>query len=133
VTQIEAPSYEVQVWRTIIVALGALLLATEVFERPGLWSSYARDVVGPGVIYLLFRGRHRVSEARVLWGLRTPNLVAAFVLGFCVTVEAAQYLGLSGGSFDPYDLAAYAIGLLPWYLADRWRWRAVATNLPDAV
>ena len=42
-TQIETPSYEVHVWRTVIVVLVAVLLATEVLERPGLWSSYARD------------------------------------------------------------------------------------------
>ena len=123
VTQIETPSYEVHVWRTVMLALGAVLVATEVFERPGLWSSYARDLVGPALIYLLFRGRHRASEARVFWGLRTTDRVFAFVLGFCFAVEAAQYLGLSGGHFDLYDLAAYVTGLLPWYVADRWRWR----------
>ncbi len=124
-TQIETPSYEVHVWRTVILALGAVLVATEVLERPGFWSSYARDLVGPAVIYLLFRGRHRASEARVFWGLRTPDLVVAFVLGFCFTVEAAQYVGLSSGRFDLYDLAAYVTGLFPWYLADRWRWRTL--------
>lgn len=107
----------------------AILLATEVFERPGLWSSYARDLVGPAVIYLLFRGRHRASEARVFWGLRTPDLVMVFVLGFCFSVEAAQYFGLYSGHFDLYDLAAYVAGLFPWYLVDRWRWRVSEANL----
>ena len=48
-TQIETPSYEVHVWRAVILALVAVLLATEVLERPGLWSSYARDLVGPAI------------------------------------------------------------------------------------
>ena len=113
------------------MALGAVLVATEVLERPGIWSSYARDLVGPAVIYLLFRGRHRASEARVFWGLRTPDLVFAFVLGFCFTVEVAQYVGLSSGTFDLYDLAAYVTGLVPWYLADRWRWRSLERTSPD--
>ena len=77
-TQIETPSYEIHVWRTAIFILGAIVLATEVFEVPGFWSSYARDLVGPAVIYLLFRGRHRASEARVFWGLRTPDRVVVF-------------------------------------------------------
>ena len=132
-TQIETPSYEVHVWRTVILALVAVLLATEVLERPGFWSSYARDLVGPAVIYLLFRGRHRASEARVFWGLRTPDRVVAFVLGFCFTVEAAQYFGLVSGRFDPYDLAAYVTGLLPWYLVDRWRWRTLGRTSRNAV
>jgi hypothetical protein len=108
--------------------LGAILLATEAFERPGLWSSYARDLVGPAMIYLLFRGRHRASGGRVFWGLRTPDHVVVFVLGFCVSVEAAQYFGLNSGHFDLYDLAAYVAGLLPWYAADRWRWRRRVTS-----
>ena len=49
-TQIETPSYEIHVWRTAIFILGAIVLATEVFEVPGFWSSYARDLVGPAVI-----------------------------------------------------------------------------------
>jgi hypothetical protein len=115
------------------LALGAVLVATEAFERPGLWSSYARDLVGPAVIYLLFRGRHRASKARVFWGLGTPDHVVAFVLGFCFIVEASQYVGLSSGHFDLYDLAAYVTGLFPWYLADRWRWRALGRTSPNAV
>ncbi len=132
-TRIEIPSYEVHVWRAAILILGAILLATEAFERPGIWSSYARDLVGPAVIYLLFRGRHRASKARVFWGLKTPNRVAVFVLGFCLSVEAAQYFGLYSGHFDSYDLAAYVAGLVPWYVVDRWRWRASETILRSAV
>ena len=132
-TQAKTPSYEVHAWRAAILIMGAILVATEAFERSGLWSSYARDLVGPAVIYLLFRGRHRASEARVFWGLRTPNHVVVFVLGFCFSVEAAQYFGLYSGHFDLYDLAAYVAGLFPWYVADRWRWRVSETSLRGAV
>ena len=132
-TQIKTPSYEAHVWRAAILILGAILLATETFERPGLWSSYARDLVGPAVIYLLFRGRHRASEIRAFGGLRTPDHVVVFVLGFCFSVEAAQYFGLYSGHFDLYDLAAYVAGLFPWYVADRWRWRVSETILRSAV
>ena len=127
------PHYEVYLWRAAVSILGTILLATEIFDNPGFWSSYARDLTGPAVIYLLFRGRHRASEGRVLWGLRTPDHVALFILGFCFSVEAAQYFDLYSGHFDLYDLAAYVAGLLPWYLADWWRWRVSETNLRSDV
>ena len=132
VMQIETPSYEVHIWRATVLVLGAVLLATEVLERPGFWSSYARDLTGPALMYLLFRGRHRASKVGTIPGVRTPNQVAAFVLGFCVTVEAAQYFGLYG-HFDPYDFVAYVTGLVPFYLVDRWRWRASGTDFPSAA
>lgn len=132
-TQIKTSSYETHVWRAAILILGAILLATEVFERPGVWSSYARDLVGPAVIYLLFRGRHRATEVRAIWGLRTPDHVAAFVLGFCFSVEAAQFFELYSGHFDRYDLAAYVVGLFPWYVVDRWRWRVSETSIRSAA
>jgi hypothetical protein len=128
VNQVKTPPYEVLAWRVAILILGAILLATEAFERPGFWSSYARDLAGPAVIYLLFRGRHRTSEVRAIWGLRTPDHVVVFVLGFCFSVEAAQYSGLASGHFDLYDLAAYVAGLIPWYVVDRWRWRAAEAS-----
>jgi len=131
--QIETPANEVFAWRTVIFALGAVFLATEFIERPGFWSSYMRDLVGPAVFYLLFRGRHRVAGGRVFWGMRTPDHVVAFVLGFCFAVEFAQYAGWLSGRFDVYDLAAYVVGLFPWYLADRWRWRALGRTSPNAL
>jgi hypothetical protein len=133
VNQITASPHEIRIWRAAILILGAILLATEVFERPGFWSSYMRDLLGPAVIYLLFRGRHRASEGRVFGGLRTPDRAVVFVLGFCLSAEAAQYFGLYSGHFDLYDLAAYAVGLLPWYAADRWRWRVSETIPRSAV
>ncbi len=88
--QIDNRTSDYRIWTAIVVVLVAVLLATEVMERPGFWSNYARDLVGPPLIYILFRGLHRARRSR-----KSP--------------------------FDPYDLVAYVSGVLPIYVADRWR------------
>ena len=119
--QIDNRTSDYRVWNVIVFVLAGILLATELMERPGFWSNYARDLVGPPLIYILFRGLHRTKRSRKSPHFRTPNVAAAFVLGFCFVVEAAQYLGLYSAHFDPYDLVAYVSGVLPIYVADRWR------------
>ena len=42
-----------------------------------------------------------------VWRQFTPEIAAAFVIGFCFLLEAGQYLGLYHGRFDPYDLVAH--------------------------
>ena len=51
-TQIETPSNAVFAWRAAILVLGAILLATEVFERPEPWErALAHSRAAPPVIY----------------------------------------------------------------------------------
>lgn len=96
-------------------------LAAETYPRPGFWGSYVFDIAGPVWAYIICRGLHyrRVSP-RPLWRHFTPEVAAAFVIGFCFLLEACQYLGLYQGRFDPFDLVAFVAGVSPCYLADKW-------------
>ena len=100
-----------------MVAIG---LATELIERPGFWSSYVRDIVGPAAIYILLRRLHRPAKSQALSQNFSPEVAAAVILGICFLIEISQYLDLYEAHFDPYDFVAYVSGVLPCYVADRW-------------
>jgi len=104
---------------TFFVAVG-VGLAAENFPRPGFWGSYVFDIAGPAWAYIYCRGLYRSPNSRPAWRHCTPEVTAALVLGFCLLLETGQYLGLYHGFFDPYDIMAFAAGVLPLYIADVW-------------
>lgn len=109
-------------YRFWAVALGILLTAGVLaqFGIPGFWSSYALDIAAPAWIYIGIRGLARRSQStRPPWFL-PPETVLFFIISVCFLVEAAQFLGLSAGHYDPYDLLAYVALLVPFYIIDRW-------------
>jgi len=82
----------------------------------GWWTSYGADLLAPPYLYLMLRsGRLRLG----------PRTALAIVLGGCFLWEWLQRYDLSGtplaitrGAFDPYDLLAYAAGLLACHAVD---------------
>ena len=120
------PPIDIQVprfgrWRLTFLVAMVVGLAAENYPRPGFSSSYVFDIAGPIRAYIICRGLHyRRLSPRPVWRQFTPEVAAAFVIGFCFLLETGQYLGLYHGRFDPYDLVAYVAGVSPCYLADRW-------------
>ena len=105
------------------VTLGVLItigVATEVIERPGFWSSYVLDIIGPAGIYILRRRLYRREGSFPTSKYFTSEITAVAVIGICFLIEFSQYLGLYDAHFDPYDFVAYLSGVLPCYVADRW-------------
>ena len=85
----------------------------------GLLTSYGADLLAPPYMYLMLRGgRLRLR----------PLASLAAVLGGCFVWEWMQRYDLGGtplvitrGTFDPFDLLAYTLGLLVSYVVDvRW-------------
>ncbi len=121
-------------WRLTLLAAMVLGFAAENYPRPGFWSSYAFDIAGPAGAYIICRGLHyRRLSPRPVWRKFTPEVAAAFVIGFCFLLEAGQYFGLYHGHFDPYDLVAYVVGVLPCYFVDRWSTESESTEQAEPV
>lgn len=115
-------------WRLVSwVLFGAFLVAAvlNMTEIPaGFATNHLADVVGPAWLYIVFRGlaepEKRTRLGRFLGA--TPERAATILFVGSSATEITQIYwpsGLFAGRFDPLDIAAFAIGLLPLYLVDK--------------
>ena len=86
----------------------------------GFFTSYAADLANPPWLYIVFR---RGQASRIAWWLgRSPERAGFSIFAAGAATELSQIYwphGFFGGTFDPLDIAAYALGLIVCYLADR--------------
>jgi len=93
--------------------------------RAGFLTSYLADLTVPALLYVVARkpaATGATSQWRIMcWLGRTPERAAlAFFLASAAT-EVSQIFwprGMFSGRFDPWDIAAYGVGLLGCYLLD---------------
>jgi hypothetical protein len=91
----------------------------------GLVTSYGADLLGPPLLYLWLR-QGRTVISRFLGGGPPPPAVSfSAVMIPCFLWEWCQRYDLRGtplfitrGTFDPFDLLAYALGLATVYAID---------------
>ena len=100
----------------IALIVGALHFVTgEQYQGPFpvFVNGYMIDILLPMTLFLLMS----LLENRII---RSPVFRACAVFGFGCFVEASQYFGrpLFGNSFDPFDIVAYAGGVLLGALLD---------------
>jgi hypothetical protein len=110
---------QVRFWKAALLLLALTLFATELFQRPGFWGGYVRDIVGPPVFYVFLRGLHRPMGPRDAGCFFSASRTALMLFGACLVIEGIQYFELYSGYFDPYDLVAYGAGILACYTLDR--------------
>jgi hypothetical protein len=99
----------------------------------GFATNHLADVVGPAWLYIVFRGLAEPTKRNWLGRIlgSTPERAAAVIfVGSSVTEIAQIYwpTGVFAGRFDPLDIAAFAVGILPLYWADKKFHAASATN-----
>ena len=85
----------------------------------GFFTSYAADLTNPPWIYIRFRRGAVIPAAR--WFGRSPERAAFGIFAVGVATELSQIYwprGFFGGTFDPFDIAAYAVGLIVCYVVD---------------
>ncbi len=70
--------------------------------------SYAHDVSGPFAFY--FANRLLFEFAGFPFG-KNKLTTAATVFTYCSAIEIEQGLGLTKGTYDPYDFLTYAVGV----------------------
>ena len=94
--------------------------------RAGWFTSYAADVVVPAFMYIGLRELHRPAR-RARWILSrwfgsVPEMTAGVLFLGSVATEISQRYWPTGffrGTFDPWDVAAYFVGVTIPYVLDR--------------
>lgn len=117
------------IWRVLNWGLfGAFLVAAVLNmtdSAAGFATNHLADVSVPAWLYVGSRGlaapQSRNRLKRILGA--TPEVAAAFLFIVCSITEVSQIYwprGLFSGRFDPLDIVAFACGILPLYLLDKW-------------
>ncbi|MBI4474344.1 MAG: hypothetical protein HY646_16865 [Acidobacteria bacterium] len=103
------------------LAAGALNMAK---AAAGFATNHLAGLVGPAWLYIAFRGLAEPAKdtrRRRLLGA-TPERAAVLLFVGSTATEITQIfwpLGLFSGRFDPLDIGAFALGILPLYLLDK--------------
>jgi len=130
-------------WATAHATLIVLFLCTAYTTMAnisaGLFTSYAADVVVPAMMYISLRSLHRQTPSR--WPLarifgRTPELTALTLFLGSTATEVSQIYwpaGAFAGTFDPWDVAAYFLGVSLPYSFDRRELASINAKFPAAV
>jgi len=88
----------------------------------GNWAKgYLLDITGPAWCYMLFRGRFTAYTQNAWLRFFTPLRTYLLCVLAAFTIEAFQYFELYEATFDPFDLLAYNVLLLPAFLIDKQR------------
>jgi len=107
-------------WKIALILLGTVGLLSGLIKKPGFWSSYVLDMVGPAWGYILLRVLYTSKSSRFLSLKFTPETAFLSIFSICAVIETSQYFKIYDAHFDPYDYLAYASLLLPIYLLDRY-------------
>ena len=113
-------------WVIAYWLLTAAFIATAALNllqvRGGFFTSYAADLTLPAWIYIIIRGlagrRHWLAPSIG----RTPETAAVAIFVGSTATEVSQIWwprGFFAGRYDPWDIAAYGLGLAVCYVADR--------------
>jgi hypothetical protein len=101
-------------WLTFVVWVAAAA-ANMARIRGGFLTNYAADLFQPAWLYIVLREQRR-------WVGRSPETTGSLVLGGAVLTELSQFFwpnGVLRGTFDPWDLLAYAIGVGVCYAVEK--------------
>jgi hypothetical protein len=117
-------------WRVaefLLFPIWALAAAITMFPELGrtlrlsgtVFSSYAADLCFPPWFYIVCR--HRPAGPVARWIGRSPGVAAGSIFAVGVASEFAQWWfpRLVTGTFDPLDIAAYAMGLATCFAIER--------------
>jgi hypothetical protein len=122
-----SPSTSTRAWRVAYRLLTAVFIVTAVISiqriRAGFLSSYAADLACPAWLYIGLRGLHGsrpTALGRYFAG--TPERAALVLFGGSTLTELSQIWwphGFFAGTYDPYDIVAYAIGVGVCYVVEK--------------
>lgn len=114
-------------WRVAWYALTAAFLLSAALNllhvRGGFLTSHLADVAVPAWLYVHARGLSPAPPPRLLHRLlgATPWQAAALLLAAGAATELSQAVwphGIFAGTFDPFDVVAFAAGLAACMVAD---------------
>ncbi len=116
------------VWRVLYWVLAAGFAVAAALNMTGtaagFGTNHLADLVGPAWLYITLRGLtglHRRNRMNAFLGA-TPERAAVVLFVASSVTEVTQIYwpkGLFSGRFDPMDIVAFGLGLLPLYLIDK--------------
>lgn len=108
------------VWALAMVLFLLAGLSTTWFNLGNFWNGYVLDICGPAWAYILIRGLFTAKVNN--WWTRFFTPTRTFLILFLVStgIEVLQFFDVYDATFDPYDLIAYNILVLPAYTIDRY-------------
>ncbi|PLX09859.1 MAG: hypothetical protein C0596_00835 [Marinilabiliales bacterium] len=105
-------------WAIAMLISGFIGLAPLWFDVPSVWSSYGLDAFGPAWNYILFRGLFTVEADNKWTRFWTPIRTFLVFIFFSFSIEILQYFEVYDSTFDPLDLLAYCLVLIPVFIID---------------
>lgn len=116
------------VWRVLYWVLAAGFMVAAALNMAGtaagFGTNHLADLVVPAWLYITLRGLtglRRRNRVNAFLGA-TPERAAVILFVASSATEVAQIYwptGLFSGRFDPLDIVAFGLGILPLYLIDR--------------
>ena len=100
--------------------------------RAGFATEHLADVAVPAWLYVCARDPRRGETAIRRWIGTSPERAAILLWMASTATEISQRFwphGPFSGRFDPWDIVAYAAGIVPCYLYDRY----VTSNLDGRI
>jgi len=117
-------------WLIVYWALWAAFVMTAALNmlhmRAGFLTNYTADLVVPALLYVMLRGvADRDPRPTLLrrWFGRTPERAGTVVFLASAGTEWSQRnwpRGVFSGRYDPWDIAAFALGIVLCYVCDKW-------------
>ena len=125
----EALTVRARAWRAAFYLLFVAMVGAGVLSvlhiRGGFFTNHLADLTIPAWLYIASRGLHTRNPGRTLIRRtvgRSAEFAAVSLFAASAATEVSQLFwphGVFPGRFDPLDLAAYAVGLLACYAAER--------------
>jgi len=116
-------AWTIAYWSLTIVFLVTAFLSIQRIPA-GFLSSYAADVACPAWLYIGLRGLQGPKRPNALgrFFAATPERAAFVLFGGSTLTELSQIWwprGIFAGTYDPYDIVAYAVGVGTCYFAEK--------------
>jgi hypothetical protein len=117
-----------RVWTVAYWFLTIIFIVTAIISiqriRAGFLSNHAADVACPAWLYIGLRGLHGQRRPSALGRYlgATPERAALVLFGGSTSTELSQIWwpkGFFAGTYDPYDIVAYAIGVGACYVFEK--------------
>jgi len=123
VTETAKRTWTVAYWFLTVIFIVTAFLGIRRM-RAGFLSSYAADLACPAWLYIGLRGLHGPRRPSALGRFvgATPERAALVLFGSSTLAELSQIgwpKGLLAGTYDPYDIVAYALGVGACYVFEK--------------
>lgn len=113
-------------YRVLWVAFLVTAALNMLHVRAGFLTNYAADLVVPALLYVMLRALaerdRRPTLLRRCFGGSPERTGTVLFLASSATEWSQRYWpeGVFAGRYDPWDVAAFGIGIVLCYLGDRW-------------